>query len=95
MSTLKTVRVVEETPEAWNRYVDENEGKYRSFFKNRDQLSMFLGLPVPDSYRLTLLEIMSEDKRVKECWGVKGKDKAHRSKCIICCWRFPNFFYDV
>lgn len=91
MTTLQTAYVVEETPEAWRNYLDENERKYRSYFKDREQFSMFMGLPIPDSYRMTLLEIMSEDKRVKACKGVDGMDKAHRSKCIMCCWRFPNF----
>lgn len=90
MSELRSCRVVGETPREWEIYLKKYEARYLCNFKDYEEYELFMGLPVPDTFREVLLAAMSKDKEAKSCPGVAGSSEDHRKRCLLCCWKFPQ-----
>lgn len=85
---LMDAEVVEEPPVCFETFLQKYERKYAQYFKDYDEFTMFMMLPLNDAQRHQLLVKMSQDKRltrsVRDCPGVSWQTGDHRELCIPC-----------
>lgn len=83
------VDVPADTPDAWQREVQNTRDKYGRYFKNEDEFLFFSMLPISrDEDRMKLLLALKDEeereRELKDCAGVHGQTKEHRQRCLSC-----------
>lgn len=78
-----------ETIDGWQQKQDKEYLVWGQYFATRAEFEYFVMLPLTDTQRLQILEVLKTEKRFTEelraCKGQLDSDKHHRSRCVKCC----------